>query len=163
MTIITMLIRSTPCFSADITSHKSPVVIIAIVTLVASVHTKIVFIDHFICSYYSGYILIVGPLCSSCIIAWLVIILERATIRMIWCLVRKGQYRIHLVPRLFYTALSFSHFTTYKTSLYYFFQCDVSTSIEMSTASMPMVLSLDGFVKTTLSLIWVMLTTPSIL
>jgi len=70
---------------------------------------------------------------------------------MIWCLVRKGQYRIHLVPRLFYTALSFSHFTTYKTSLYYFFQCDVSISIEMSTASMPMVLSLDGFVKTTLS------------
>jgi len=68
-----------------------------------------------------------------------------------WCVARKGQHRIHLVPRLFYTALSFSHFTTYKTSLYYFFQCDVSISIEMSTASMPMVLSLDGFVKTTLS------------
>jgi hypothetical protein len=45
------LIRSTPCFSADITSHESPFVIIAIVTLVVSVHTKIVFIDHFISSY----------------------------------------------------------------------------------------------------------------
>jgi hypothetical protein len=71
-------------------------------------------------------------------------------LKLIWCVVRKGQYRIHLVPHLSYTALSFSHFTTYKTFLYYFFQCDVSISLEISTVFNVDGISFSRFVKTTL-------------
>ena len=109
-----MLIRSTPCFSADITSHKSPVVIIAIVTLVTSVHTKIVFIDHFICHYNSGFTYL------NCLIFILVMRYSYTDyytgsnrLKLILCVVRKGQCRIHLISHLSYTGLSFSHFTTY--------------------------------------------------
>ncbi len=146
-----MLIRSTPCFSADITSHKSPVVIIAIVTLVTSVHTKIVFIDHFICPYNSGYIYLN---CLTFILVMRYSLTDYNTgnnrLKLIWCVVRKGQYRIHMVPHLSYTALSFSHFTTYKTFLYYFFQCDVSISLEITTVFNVDGISFSRFVKTTL-------------